>query len=504
MDCNTQTASITFNLGDVPWPVLLLKLTGEVYQCNKAAEAELGIVSATESSNVIAEHWSLDNKVTYLEFLSRTRQIVPTVIKLNIPGITKSFSAMLSPLAKSEAQYVLQLQPFEKNDNLYLKEKSLKQKLDCIVQLTRSVALDFNNALTGILAHNSLLLSKISPDSPLRHSLVEVEKSASRAAEIARDLAVFSRQEKQARPAPLGDVNMLSNKCIAFFKATHASKFTWRITLSRPIFAVRYDEAKIQQALSKVIENAIDCLGSSTNGSISVQTRNLQLATATQDRNVQLIPGNYVCFEVSDNGPGIPEEQQARLFEPFFTTKRAPHRGLGLPLVYGIITNHGGGVAISSQLGQGTSVRIYLPAENELLYEEKEATSSLRGTGTVLVVDDEELLLTMSETILSEFGYKVITANNGIKALQVLEKSGDSIDLVITDMVMPEMSGRELIDAIRKQDPTLPIICTSGYFLPEDKPDNPGLYLQKPFTSSMLLGKVQLAVAEVPRDTKEF
>ncbi len=173
------------------------------------------------------------------------------------------------------------------------------------------------------------------------------------------------------------------------------------------MFEARYDEGKVQQALTKIFENAVEAFGPRDNGQISVETRNVELTQATQDRNVRLTAGAYVCVEISDNGSGIDEAALPRVFEPFFTTKRAPHRGLGLALVYGIITNHGGGVAISSHIGKGTSTRVYLPAEKTFVADAAIGGQELHGTGTVLVVDDEALLLTMADAILTDFGYTV-------------------------------------------------------------------------------------------------
>lgn len=373
-------------------------------------------------------------------------------------------------------------------------DAALKQKLDCVLQLARTVSLDFNNALTGVLAHTSLLLGKAEPTHPWRRSLLEVEKSAARAAEIASELALFSRQEKEARRAPAGNLNGVVSRCVDVLKSAHAMRFNWNITLERSLFEVRFEEAKVQQALTKILENAVEAFAPSANGQISVSTRNVELTQATQDRNVRLAEGVYVCIEISDSGGGIEEVSLPRIFEPFFTTKRAPHRGLGLALVYGIISNHGGGVAISSQVGKGTSARVYLPAEKTRVHDPVLAENGLRGSATVLVVDDEALLLTMAETILSDFGYKVLSASNGQKALQLLTQSGAQIDLVITDLVMPGMGGRELIEQIRQKGFTVPIMCTSGYVLPEDKQTGAG-YLQKPFTSTELLSKVKAALA---------
>jgi CheY-like chemotaxis protein len=245
----------------------------------------------------------------------------------------------------------------------------------------------------------------------------------------------------------------------------------------------------------KVLENAVESFGQSGSGQVTVETRNVELTEATQDRNVQLAEGIYVCVEIADDGAGIETAALPKIFEPFFTTKNPPHRGLGLALVYGIVTNHGGGVAISSQTGKGTSARIYLPAEKRVIREKAAGTEkNLRGTGTILVVDDEALMLTMAETILADFGYQVLTANTGQKALDMLSRSDTKVNLVITDLVMPGMGGRELIERIRQTEPTLAILCTSGYVIPEDKQTGDG-YLQKPFTSTDLLLKVKAVLS---------
>jgi CheY-like chemotaxis protein len=263
------------------------------------------------------------------------------------------------------------------------------------------------------------------------------------------------------------------------------------------LFEARYDEAKIQQALTKIFENAVEAFGPGAPGLISVTTRNLELKEPTKDGNVRLAPGLYICVEVADNGCGIETASLSRVFEPFFTTKSPPHRGLGLALVYGIITNHGGGVAISSQPGHGTSTRLYLPAEKTFVADVGAGDQELYGMETILVVDDEPLMLTMAVAILTEFGYRVITTSNGQNALLHLENPENPIDLVITDLVMPGMGGRELMERIRQMGLEIPIVTTSGYVLPEEKQAQAG-YLQKPFTTIDLLRKVKAALTPPP------
>jgi two-component system cell cycle sensor histidine kinase/response regulator CckA len=357
------------------------------------------------------------------------------------------------------------------------------------------VSLDFNNALTGILGHTSLVLSKMEPTHPWRGSLLEVEKAASRAAEIANDLGSFSRQEKESKPQPAGNLNPLLQRCVDFFKKNPGREpIAWKMQLERKLFAAVFDELKMQQAFLRILENSVQALGG--DGRIIVQTRNIELSEVTQDRNVRLAPGAYVCAEIADNGCGIKSEVLPRIFEPFFTTKREPkHRGLGLAWVYGIITNHGGGVAVSSEPGISTSVRVYLPAEKRIADESIVRADDLTGTQTILIVDDEDLLLTTEQAILSDHGYKVLMANSGQKALDILAEKNGEIALVITDLVMPGMSGRELVEQINQHSPGTPILCTSGYVWPGSKPNERG-YLRKPFTTEELLIKVKQALSD--------
>jgi two-component system cell cycle sensor histidine kinase/response regulator CckA len=496
---------VVFGLENAAWPAVLVSASGSVSLTNASAKNIFGAALTGAAANLAAV-WAAENGGSAADFLARWEQtpVASSVLKF------RTAAGLVTPFLTSVCQFnsdgkkwlVLQLLPADSvstpppaAENLVVAhgDAALKQKLDCVLQLARTVSLDFNNALTGVLAHTSLLLTKAEPEHPWRRSLLEVEKSAQRAAEIAAELAQFSRQEKETRRAPAGNLNAVVTRCVDFFQNAHGARFNWKLTPERALFAARFDEAKVQQAVTKILENAVESFGVSGTGQIAVSTRNVELTEATQDRNVRLAAGTYACVEISDSGSGIDAESLPRIFEPFFTTKRPPHRGLGLALVYGIITNHGGGVAISSQPGAGTSARVYLPADKTLVREVISADKELRGSGTVLVVDDESLVLTMAETILSDFGYKVLTANNGQKALNLLGQPGTKVDLVITDLVMPGMGGRELMDHIRRLDPKMPVMPTSGYVMPEDKKNAVG-YLQKPFTTTELLLKVKAAL----------
>jgi nitrogen-specific signal transduction histidine kinase/CheY-like chemotaxis protein len=368
-----------------------------------------------------------------------------------------------------------------------------KQKLDCALQLARSVALDFNNALTSILGHTSLLLSKAEIGNPWRSSLVEIEKSAAKAAEIANDLAAFSRQEKDVPVQLAGNLNILLERTVEMFQASTQTSIAISRQLERQLFTANFDEAKMLQALVKIFENAVESIKGQ--GKINVQTRNLELTEATQDRTARLNPGNYVCVEVSDTGAGIPDDVMPHIFEPFFTTKGTRHRGLGLAWVYGIVTNHGGGVAVSSQPDIGTTVRLYLPANRKIVRDAPMADGDLTGGQTILFVDDEDLLLTMGQMVLSSYGYTVLTANSGQKALELFTRTTKKIDLVITDLVMPNMSGRELSDHLLRSWPETRIIWSSGYIRSTNAQEQER-YLQKPFSAQDLLRKVKQVLAQ--------
>ena len=365
------------------------------------------------------------------------------------------------------------------------------------MQLIRTVALDFNNALTSILGHSSLLLAKSDQKSAQRGSLVEIEKSAQRAAEIANDLAAFSRQDKDTRTHTSGNLNDVLRRSVEVFKGTQPESLHWKLDLQSRLYGAKFDEAKMQQAFMKILENSVQAMEGF--GSIYVSTRNLDLAEPLKDGNVRLAPGSYICVEVADTGKGIPAETLPRIFEPFFTTKKDKgHRGLGLAWVYGIVTNHAGSVAVKSDVGKGTSVRVYLPAHKKVLVDQTTNLDDLSGHQTILMIDDEDLLLTMGEMVLSSFGYRVLTANSGVRALEIFSEKASEIDLVITDLVMPQMSGRELIERLRKQAPQLKVICASGFVRPPASEDQEN-YLQKPFASQDLLRKVKQVLSAEDR-----
>lgn len=455
--------------------------------------------------------WLPENGATPEEFVASAeqfRKVLGPVKLMGEGGETLSYHISACSFSfENERFFLLQLLPLPSSSGGDTKGESSdmgrvhKEKLDRALQLTRTIALDFNNALTSVLGHTSLVISKLEVNHPWRNSLVEVEKAAAKAAETANDLANFSRQEKdkdkekdkETKGQPTCNVNVLLQRNVETLESTAPQmekEINWSLQLDQRLHAAKFDEAKLQQALLKIMENAVEALG--PRGEIILRTKNIQLTHPTQDRDAQLVAGAYVCVEIVDNGSGIEPNVLPRIFEPFFTTKRSSrHRGLGLPWVYGVVTSHSGTLAVSSEPGAGTSVRVYLRADRKIATARDVAATDLNGNQTILMVDDEDLLLTMGQTILSAYGYRVLVANSGQKAIDLLSKWEKRVDLLMTDLIMPGMSGRELVEQVRRLSPQTRVLCSSGYIRPSSEESESIAFLQKPFTSQELLLKVK-------------
>lgn len=491
-------AEVVFALEHAGWPALLVDTGGVILRANQGAVKIFGPVVEGEKP-LLAAIWMQGFGPPAEQFLANWERspMDSTPIKFQVRGSGASlFSVSIcSFLQDGQKYFIFQLLPETAPAGSGGQTEFIsahKQKLDCALQLARTVSHDFNNALTGILGHTSLLLGQTAPDHPWRRSLAEVEKAALRAADIASDLGAFSRQEKVPRGQTAGNLTSLAQRSVEVLQGSRPEKIEWSVQAGRNLFAAKFDEPKMLQAFVRILENAVEAVGA--NGRVTVQTRNVELAEAAQDRDLRLAAGNYVCAEISDNGGGIAPENLPRIFEPFFTTKKdGKHRGLGLALVYGIVTNHGGGVAVSSQPDAGTSVRIYLPAEKKIARDANPVAKDLKGTQTILMVDDEDLMLTMGKTVLATFGYRVLTANSGQKALEILARGDTTVDLVITDLVMPSMTGRELADHVNRLAPGTRVLRISG-FVRSGNPEDETTYLQKPFSSQDLLVKVKRAL----------
>ncbi|MEN9572590.1 MAG: hypothetical protein RL514_445 [Verrucomicrobiota bacterium] len=512
---NAEPKKTDFPLETAGWPVLLVDGSGEILRANACACSVFGGADGLPPKRLVGL-WTFDNGCSAEQFLKQLDKasapvfplklqtskegLLPFVVHINhwqLAGqkaflfqiLTRSAPAP-KPAERSEPAPVTPVAPPPVlPDPAMNTAVTLQQKLLCALQLTRTVAMDFNNALTSILGHTTHVLAQMQSDHPWRSSVLQIEKAAGRATQVSFELSAFSREEKEAQPDLSGNLNKLVRKLVDQSKNFNANTLVWRPNLEARLFSAPFNEAKLGQALEKIIENAVEAAGAT--GTISVATQNRDHASPLTDGRVTLPPGTYVCIEINDTGPGIPADVLPQVVDPFFTTKPG-HRGLGLAWAYGIITNHGGSLAITSLPGQGATVRVYLPADRKALEEGVLADEDLRGDQTVLIVDDEELLLTMSDMVLSSFGYRVLTAMNGRQAMEIIEHPDIHVDLVVTDLVMPHMDGHELIQRLQTVAPGLRVICTSGNFRPSNR-ELGVTYLQKPFTSQDLLRVVKAA-----------
>lgn len=506
-----------FALENASWPALLVDPAGGIRAVSLGAKKFFGQILLTRPT-LAQSVWSRENEQTVEEFFASFDDLVEKPFELRFKGrdgSTCTYQTHICPMSvEGESLFLLQIfrtqpdsspeppvvqagatTPARPADPVMDTSLAQKQKLDCAMQLIRTVALDFNNALTSILGHSSLLLGKLDAKNPLRGSLVEIEKSAQRAAEIAHDLAAFSRQEKDNKNQTSGNLNDVLRRTIEYFKETQPETIQWKLDLQNRPYAANFDEAKMQQAFVKILENAVQSMDAF--GTIKISTGNLDVVDG-KDAEARLAPGAYVVIDIQDTGQGIAPDVLPRIFEPFFTTKKsAGHRGLGLAWVYGIVTNHGGTVTVTSEVNKGTTVHVYVPAQKRLVNDRVPDTGDLSGNQTILMIDDEDLLLTMGEMVLTSFGYRVLTANSGQKALEIFAQKSSEIDLVITDLVMPQMSGRELIERLRRLSPSVKIICASGFVRPPSTEEEQN-YLEKPFASQDLLRKVKQVLAGEP------
>ncbi|MHB8111367.1 MAG: PAS domain-containing hybrid sensor histidine kinase/response regulator [Syntrophorhabdaceae bacterium] len=365
------------------------------------------------------------------------------------------------------------------------------QKMEAIGTLSGGIAHDFNNILMGIQGYASLIMLEMNANSPQYERLKHIEEQVKSAADLTRQLLGFARSGKYVtKPV---NMNELIEKTSTMFGRTKRELVIHR-KYERSPWAVEADKGQIEQVLLNLYLNAWQAMPEG--GDLSLETRNVALDEAFT-RTYSAMPGRYVKISVSDTGHGMDEKTSERIFEPFFTTKELGRgTGLGLAMVYGIVKNHNGFIEVVSAPGKGTSFALYLPASEKVVRkEEPEAAGIVRGTGTILLVDDEPEVLAVSKDILEALGYTVHETRSGEEAIAFYREMKDSISLVILDMIMPGFSGNETFDHLRELNPSARIILCSGYSLDGQAQHimNKGCdgFIQKPFDIAHLSTKVR-------------
>jgi two-component system cell cycle sensor histidine kinase/response regulator CckA len=391
--------------------------------------------------------------------------------------------------------------------------------MDVIGKLAGGIAHDFNNVLGAIIMATDFLVSAHKPTDPSFQDIMQIRQNANRAAGLVRHLLAFSRKQT-LRPQVLdlgevvSDLRMLLSRLIG-------ENVALDVTHGRDLWPVKADIAQLEQVIVNLAVNARDAMPEG--GKLTLRTANVSAQESTRLRYKGMPIGEYVLIEVADTGTGIAPEIVDKIFDPFFTTKEVNKgTGLGLSTVYGIVKQTGGFIYFDSEVGKGTTFRIFLPryvpgaddaqappagtsaaaiAGTIAAAEEVRRTATdLTGQGTILLVEDEEGLRALNARGLTSRGYNVIEAGNGIEAIEALARQGGHVDLVVSDVVMPEMDGPALLKELRKTNPDLKIIFVSGYAedaFEKSLPDSSKYsFLPKPFTLKQLVSTVKEAMGK--------
>ncbi len=379
------------------------------------------------------------------------------------------------------------------------------QKMEAIGQLAGGVAHDFNNLLTVIGGYADLIKREESTSNGVRECAAEIQKAQERGAGLTRQLLAFAR--KQVVQPRILDVNSVVQGLEKFLRRLIGEHIELIFDLPADLGHITADPGQLEQVVMNLVVNARDALPDG--GTLHVETANLESDRPIRDGAATVPAGRHVVLRVADSGRGMDEATRTRMFEPFFTTKpRGKGTGLGLSTVYGIVEQIGGEIVVDSELGAGTTVKIYFPcrevAETEPSLERQEE-SAYRGSETILLAEDDQAIRRLVRTILERLGYTILEARDGLDALRVAKGHTAQIDLLLTDLVMPGISGSELAQRLRQSHPEVGILFMSGYT--DDTIDRPGMrklsdhLLIKPFTPVGLKTGVREALDVRARDT---
>ncbi len=376
------------------------------------------------------------------------------------------------------------------------------QKMESVGRLAGGVAHDFNNMLQTILGYSDLSLAQVEATSPVHEGLLEIRKAAMRSADLTRQLLAFAR--KQTVSPKILDLNDTVAGMLKMLQRLIGENIDLAWLPGHSLWPVKMDPSQLDQILANLAVNARDAIADT--GKITIETENISRHAAYCADHPDCLPGEYVLLAVSDNGCGMDKETLAQIFEPFFTTKeKGKGTGLGLATVYGIVRQNNGFVNVYSEPGQGTTFSIYLPSfAGETAAAETSLTEEpAGGTETVLLVEDEDSLLNLGKAILQRLGYTVLTANTPMAAIQLAQEHAGEIHLLITDVVMPEMNGRELAQRLSSLRPAMPCLYMSGYtadvIVHHGVLDTGIHFIQKPFS----IGDLARAIRETLRDNKK-
>jgi len=369
------------------------------------------------------------------------------------------------------------------------------QRIEAVGRLAGGIAHDFNNLLTVINGYSELLLDQMKEESPLRKEVEEIKRAGDRAATLTRQLLAFSRQQV-LQPKVL-DLNEVVSHMDMMLRRLIGEDVEFRTVLGTDLRSVKADPGQIEQVVMNLVVNARDAMPGG--GKLTIETSNVFLDEEYSHVHPPVQPGPYVMLAISDTGVGMDEETASKIFEPFFTTKeRGKGTGLGLSTVYGIVKQSGGFIWVYSEPGKGSTFKVYFPRtedRREVPDKGDPPVEDLRGGKTVLVVEDEESIRELAITILGQYGYAVLSAGDGEEALRIAGEHQGEVSLLLTDVVMPRMGGRELYERLRQLRPGIKVLYMSGYTdnaIVHQGVLDPGIaFLQKPCSPISMVRKVK-------------
>ena len=417
----------------------------------------LGLVNAEERPLVAA---SLDSA----EPMRAQRPVeAPLADKRRIMSIhVGGLPGMADPQGRERLLHIVDVTAFKELES----QIAQSRKMQAVGQLAGGIAHDFNNLLTAMIGFCDLLLQRHRAGDHSFADIMQIKQNANRAASLVRQLLAFSRQQT-LRPKIL-DVTDTLAELSHLLRRLIGRGVVLKMIHGRDLGLVCVDQSQFEQVIINLAVNARDAM--EQGGTLTIQTRNITVSRPVNFSLETMPPGDYVMIEVIDSGSGIPEEVLARIFEPFFTTKPVGMgTGLGLSTVYGIVRQTGGFVGVDSKVGDGTTFTIYLPRfagqrSDEPATEEADSSSAeTPGSGTILLVEDEDPVRLFTARALRNKGYRVVEAKSGEAALQLLQEFADAVDLMITDAVMPGLDGPALVKLVREQRPGTRFICISGH-----------------------------------------
>ena len=377
------------------------------------------------------------------------------------------------------------------------------QKLEAIGRLSGGVAHDFNNLLGLIIGYSEALQERVPPDDPYREAVDEIQNAGKRAAALTQQLLAFSR--KQVLEPRILSLNTIIVDIEKMLRRLVGEDITIELLLAPDTGRVKADRSQIEQVILNLVVNARDAMPDG--GKLTIETGNWTLDRSTVLRHPYVIPGPYAMLKVTDTGCGMDAELQSHIFEPFFTTKeKGKGTGLGLATAYGVIKQSGGYIWVDSEVGKGTAFRIYLPEVNAVAETVPEVQASPKAAPerrTILVVEDERSLRKLTRKTLSDAGHKVYEAGDASEALELSRKTEDVIDLLLTDVIMPGMSGKKLADVLAAERPGIGVLYMSGYTDGEIAThgilEQGTAILRKPFGRDELMRQVENALVAVVR-----